>query len=73
MRQFALTIDFDYGQLQAAYERPDTRLLLRAEGGQLLSIPFRHLRPYVSNMGIHGRFAVELDERNHILRFYALP
>lgn len=73
MRQFTLTLDVDYGPLEAAYQRPDTRILLRADGGQLLSVPFRHLRPHITLAGLHGRFALELGPNNDIVRFYALP
>ncbi|WKE67367.1 DUF2835 family protein [Gallaecimonas kandeliae] len=73
MRQYLLSIHFSYSELEAAYQRPDMRLLLRADGGQLLSVPFRYLRPYVGPSGIQGRFALELDEQNQIRRLYALP
>ncbi|EKE72185.1 DUF2835 family protein [Gallaecimonas xiamenensis] len=73
MRQFVVSFAFDYSELEAAYQRPDSRLLVRARCGQLLSIPFRHLRPYLQGSGLHGRFAVELDSQNRIQRLYPLP
>lgn len=33
-----------------------------------LQFPFHHLRPFVSRIGVRGRFRLELDEANQIIR-----
>lgn len=38
------------------------------EQGQRLQFPFHHLKPFVSQIGIQGRFRVTIDSLNKISR-----
>ena len=42
-------------------------LVVREDGGKRIQIPVNRFRPYVTTIGIRGRFRLTLDDNNKFL------
>lgn len=61
---FRLSISGD--EALAYYQGRIRSVSVMSEQGQRLQFPFHHLKPFISHLGIRGRFRLVLDDQNAI-------
>ncbi len=66
-KEYYFYIDIYYTELQRHYSGHAATIRVNTEEGPKIQFPATYLRPYVTQIGIRGRFKLVLDERNEIL------
>ena len=52
------------------YQKRLSAVSVITDQGPRLQFPFHHLRPFISHIGVKGRFRVILDEANVLALFH---
>jgi hypothetical protein len=68
MREYRFSLDMPYSELIPFYEGHIRDLIVTTWGGTRVRIAFHHFRPHIGHDGLHGRFAIILDENNRLLQ-----
>lgn len=42
-------------------------VIVTAENGQRIQFPAQHIRPFINQKGVEGRFAIQFDKENKLL------
>ena len=71
-RCYHFRIDLSYQDYLLYYQGNVRGVVVRADEGLTLQLPAARLRRFVTPAGIHGRFALELDEHNQTRRLERL-
>lgn len=69
MPRYELTLHLDADRWRAFYEGRVRQVQARDDAGRWLRFDARHLRPYTSHDGVHGRFRLTTDDEH---RFQSL-
>lgn len=64
MKLFYFRLNITYQAFEQLYRTPNTVVKVRDEGGQMLQIPAIRFVPYFTQLGVRGRFQLQLDENN---------
>lgn len=70
MKTFYFRINISYQAFEQLYKSPNTVVKVRAESGPMLQLPAQRFVPFFSQLGVRGRFQLDLDDNNkfHQLR-----
>ncbi len=49
------------------YQGSANRVLIRSRNGRTISLPARHLQPFLTHDGIHGSFIMEFNAQGQLL------
>ncbi|MGS2720144.1 DUF2835 family protein [Paraglaciecola aestuariivivens] len=64
---FSLSLEYDYCE-RLYYPNVNT-VVVTAENGKRVQLPAKNLRPFVSPLGIKGRFRLIIDDHHKIQSF----
>lgn len=67
MPNLILDIALSSDRLLAVYQGRANRILVHSREGQRVSLPAHHLRPFITESGIYGRFAMEYSNDGKLL------
>ncbi|MGL4826092.1 MAG: DUF2835 family protein [Vibrionaceae bacterium] len=68
MREFHFRLDIYYTTFLRHYSGQAATIMVEAEeNGQRIQFPAFHLRPFVTHIGIRGRFKITLGRNNSIV------
>jgi len=67
MKQFYFRLNISYQSFEQIYRVPNTTVRVREEKGKMLQIPASRFLPFLSQLGIRGRFAITLDKANKFI------
>lgn len=59
-------------KLQSVYDGQARYILVESDQGLKLQLPASNFRAYVTSDGIHGRFRVQIDDRNKLVALQKL-
>ncbi len=68
MAKLRFSLNIPATEYKRYYSGAAGSVLTVADNGQQLQFPAAELRRYVSRSGVHGRFEIEFDERNKLIR-----
>ena len=63
MREVRFTLHLGTDELLRYYRGTARAVIAVTDDGQRIQFPAESLRPFVTPEGVHGRFALEFDER----------
>ncbi|WPC75299.1 DUF2835 domain-containing protein [Vibrio porteresiae] len=66
MNQYFFTLNISYQTFLSHYSGQASTVLVITENGLRLQLPAARLRPYLSQLGIRGRFRLITDQNNKI-------
>ncbi len=66
MRQFEFNLALPAQKVQVIYQGQARYILVESDDGLKLQLPAANFRDFVTEDGIHGRFAVSVDTSNKI-------
>jgi uncharacterized protein YqjF (DUF2071 family) len=69
MAELRFRLDIQAGEALRYYRGQATTVVAKAVNGQTIQFPASHIRPYVTQAGIHGWFRIRFDAQN---KFVAL-
>ncbi len=55
------------------YQGSANRVLIRSRNGRTISLPARHLQPFLTHDGIYGSFIMEFNAQGQLLDLRRLP
>lgn len=55
------------------YQGTANRVLIRSRDGRTVSLPTRHLQPFLTHEGIRGSFMLRFNEQGKLLDLRRLP
>lgn len=61
MKRYFFNVSLTVEQCQAYYQGQVKYVLVFADSGEKVQLPFRHFQPFISHLGIYGRFRLTLD------------
>ncbi|WP_082712326.1 DUF2835 domain-containing protein [Vibrio tritonius] len=68
MNQYFFSLNISYQTFLNHYSGQASTVLVVTENGLRLQLPAARLRPYLSQLGIRGRFRLVTDQNNKIQR-----
>ncbi|MCA2018677.1 DUF2835 domain-containing protein [Vibrio tritonius] len=68
MNQYFFSLNISYQTFLNHYSGQASTVLVVTENGLRLQLPAARLRPYLSQLGIRGRFRLITDQNNKIQR-----
>ncbi|NLY12680.1 MAG: DUF2835 domain-containing protein [Gammaproteobacteria bacterium] len=54
------------------YQGTANRILIRSQDGRTVSLPARHLQPFLTHSGISGRFIMDFNPQGQLLNLRRL-
>lgn len=69
MRVYFFTLRASYQVCEKLYLRTSNSVLLRAESGETIQLPSLNLRPFVTRLGLNGRFRLIITDDNKVKSF----
>lgn len=63
MDQAVFNIQLSAEKVLMFYQAKKNRVIVTAEDGRSLSVPWELLRPYITQTGIDGRFLIKFDAK----------
>ncbi len=67
--QYFFSLGIDYAECGVLYQQNANSVILTSECGKRVQIPATRLRPFVSSIGIKGRFRMLINAQNKIIAF----
>lgn len=64
MNTFYFRVNIPYQAFEQLYKTPNTVVKVRSESGQMLQLPAQRFVPFFSQLGVRGRFQLDLDDNN---------
>lgn len=64
MKLFYFRINITYQAFEQLYRTPNTVVKVRAEDGKTIQIPAMRFVPFFTQLGVRGRFELQLDDNN---------
>ncbi|OEE62212.1 hypothetical protein A1OO_08280 [Enterovibrio norvegicus FF-33] len=61
---YLFTLDISYHTFQQHYAGVASTVVVKTDNGLTLQLPASRLRPYLSQLGLKGRFRLVVDEAN---------
>ena len=49
------------------YQGTANRVLIRSRDGRTVSLPARHLQPFLTHKGVYGSFVIEFNQQGQLL------
>ncbi|MCP4433557.1 MAG: DUF2835 domain-containing protein [Gammaproteobacteria bacterium] len=71
-RRFEFNINLSADKTHRIYQGQARYILVYTDNGTSLQLPAINFQRYVTEQGIQGRFEVEIDDRNKIIRLAAI-
>lgn len=68
MEQYLFTVNIPPAECERYYRGQASRVLVVDSQGRRLLLPAVNFRPFVTATGIQGRFRVQVDARNRLVR-----
>ena len=72
-----LSLLFDFSipaqEYLRVYQGTANRVLIRSRDGRTVSLPARHLQPFLTHEGIRGSFMLRFNEQGKLLDLRRLP
>jgi len=72
MNQYIFSVNISYHMFLLHYSGSASQILVYSEQGLKLQIPASRLRPFLSQIGVKGRFRLTTDQSNKFLRLESL-
>lgn len=72
MNQYTFRLDISYHVFLQHYSGSASSVLVYSEQGLKLQIPASRLRPFLSQIGVKGRFRLTTDHSNKIIQLESL-
>ncbi|KJF80900.1 DUF2835 domain-containing protein [Photobacterium angustum] len=66
MRSFTFRVNISYQVFLQHYSGTASSAVVMTENGLKLQLPAVRLRPYLTQMGVRGRFQVAVDDNNKL-------
>jgi len=64
MKLFYFRVRISYQAFEQLYKTPNTVVKVRDEAGQMIQLPAMRFLPFFSQLGVRGRFQLQLDGNN---------
>lgn len=68
MKTFYFRISISYQAFEQLYKTPNTVVKVRTESEQMLQLPAQRFVPFFSQLGVRGRFQLDLDDNNKFIQ-----
>jgi hypothetical protein len=65
--ELRFSLDLPADQALRYYQGSARYVVVRAENGQRLQFPAEHIRPFIGQDGVTGRFSIQFDDNNKLL------
>lgn len=72
MKYYYFSVYITYSEFQRLYSGSASTVVVSTEQGLTLQLPAIKLRPYLSQLGIRGRFKLTVDNNNRMLNLEAI-
>jgi hypothetical protein len=69
MQTFYFNLTLKYDLCEQLYIPGINSVIMKADDGKRIQLPVKNLRPFVSTIGIKGRFRLMIDDNNKITSF----
>ncbi|UAA37152.1 DUF2835 domain-containing protein [Paraneptunicella aestuarii] len=69
MATYFFNISLSYPECENLYQPGINSVLIRSESGERVQLPTSNLRPFVSRIGIKGRFRLVINAQNKVESF----
>jgi hypothetical protein len=73
MPSLVLDIALSAEKLLAVYQGRADRVLVFSRDGRRVSLPARHLRPFLEHAGVYGSFRLDFSDSGELLGLHRLP
>jgi len=67
MRVFELNLSISAEEMLSYYQGSARQVLANDIHGVRVSFPAQALRPFVSHLGVHGYFRIQIDDNNKLI------
>ncbi|PHS70285.1 MAG: hypothetical protein COB23_03995 [Methylophaga sp.] len=67
MKELHFELNLTRKQALRYYEGSVRFVIVTAENGQKIQFPAQHIRPFIDQNGVEGRFAIQFDSDNKLL------
>lgn len=64
--EYELSISASYAQCEQLYQIANNTVVVQTTTGLSIQLPTKNLRPFVTPVGIHGRFRLIINKQNKI-------
>ncbi|MDF2152139.1 DUF2835 domain-containing protein [Vibrio sp. CAU 1672] len=72
MKQYCFSLNVSYQIFLAHYSGAASAVQVVTDNGMRLQLPATKFRPFISQLGIRGRFRLTTDQNNKFLKLEAL-
>ncbi len=72
MNYYYFNLNVSYQSFLAHYSGVASAVVVRADNGLRLQIPASRLRPFLTQLGVKGRFRLTTDQQNKFLKLEML-
>ncbi|XOV77931.1 MAG: DUF2835 family protein [Aestuariibacter sp.] len=69
LQAYYFQLNVTYQECERLYMPGNNTCLMRAENGARIQVPSKNLRPFVTSLGIKGRFRLITDKNNKLKSF----
>lgn len=67
MSSLVLDIALPAHEYLCVYQGTANRVILRSRDGRTISLPARHLQPFLTHKGVYGSFVIEFNQQGQLL------
>lgn len=67
MSSLVLDIALPTYEYLRVYQGTANRVILRSRDGRTISLPARHLQPFLTHKGVYGSFVIEFNQQGQLL------
>jgi len=67
MAVYYFRVNIPYLSFEQLYRVPTTMVKVQCKNGQSLQLPAQRFKPFLSQLGIRGRFELQLGENNQFI------
>lgn len=68
MKEYYFLLNLTYNQCMDYYDGKYTSVQVTEDGGKTVRFAAHHLRPFISSLGVRGRFRLLLTVENQFIR-----
>ena len=68
MKLFYFRVSITYKAFEKIYHVPSSVVKVNCENGQSLQLPAQHFKPFLSQLGVRGRFELTLGESHQFIK-----
>lgn len=69
MKTYFFTLNASYEKCERLYSVGANSVMLRADSGERVQLPCLNLRPFITRLGLNGRFRLIITQENKVHSF----